>query len=207
MSIGTMPNLPRPPKSQSPVRRSVWISISAVVVILVIVVGLFVVGVIHFSQTQGTPGPCNGCGAPPFAIGAPLAGTCPTGDNFTDNGCSAGEYVYTLTIESSVILLDEILFHTSTDSGGSYIATGTSGFSILSLQGVALAQFSGPSGLMSMTSGWSTYSAGSSPSTPLLTTDSLLIDMGTVSPHDQGYLVYANGTGLFAGTTSPLELP
>jgi len=136
-----------------------------------------------------------------------VAEICPAGDNFTENGCAAGEYVYTLTIESSVIQLDEILFHVSTGSGGNYIATGTSGFSILNLLGVVLAQFSGPSGLMSMTPSWSTYSAGASPSTPLLTTDSLLIDMGTANPHNQGYLVYADGTGSYTGITSGLTLP
>ncbi len=136
-----------------------------------------------------------------------MAETCPSTDTFSENGCAAGEFAYHVTIETSVVLLGDIRFEVQSSASVNYVATGTSGFAILNSSGIVLAEFQAPNGLMSMTESWSTYSGGVNPSTPLTTIDTLLIDMGTANPHDQGYWVYADGTGSYAGTTSAEELP
>jgi len=48
---------------------------------------------------------------------------------------------------------------------------------------------------------------GVTPSTPLTNLDSVVVDMGTTDPMDQGYVFVLVGVGAFSGTTSPLALP
>jgi hypothetical protein len=205
LNTGAQGDSASPPRGRPRFHRSIWIATGLVVGLLAVLAALFATGAITFAPAQG-PESCP-CGAPPFAIGNPVAGICPNGDSFTGDGCAAGEYVYTVTIESSVIQFDEVLFHISSGSGENYVATGASGFSIVNPQGGVLAQFSVPTGLMSMSSGWTTYAVGFSPTSGLLITDSVLVDMGTSNSHGQGCTIFANGTGQFVGTTSPEELP
>jgi hypothetical protein len=176
-----------------------------------VIVGLLAIlvatGVLPLFRSQESPQGCGACGAPPFSIGAAVPGTCPASGTFAVEGCSPGEFTYSLLIESSDVQFGDVRFHAETSAGGNYSATGASGFSILNLSGTVLAQYTAAGGLMSMSVDWGNYLAGVTPSAILLTTDSLLIDMGSANPHGQGYLVFANLTAPYTGYTATQELP
>jgi hypothetical protein len=141
-----------------------------------------------------------------FAVGNPLAGTCPLGGSLAKTGCFSGDFVYSLTIEYSGITFGEILFHVDSANGTVCVATrGESGFSILNSAGAVAAHYRAHAGVMNMTSGW-TYASGTGPSTSLGTDYPILIDVGTVDPQSQGYFFIAVGTGAFSGT-SGVALP
>jgi hypothetical protein len=198
---------PRPPRARRRTPRAAWIGLGSVVVIVGLLAILVATGVLPLFRTQQSPQPCPPCTPPPLAIGPALPGTCAGASTFAVNGCAGGEFTYSLVIESSVIQLEDILFHVEISAGGNYFATGTSGFSILDVAGSVLAQYGATGGLMAMSVGWENYAAGITPTTILLTTDTLLIDMGTANPHSQGYLVFANLTAPYTGYTETEELP
>jgi len=160
-----------------------------------------------FQSTSGPPSGCGLCGAPPFSIGNAIAVTCPPQGSFIANGCSAGDYVYNVTIESSSIQFGEVVFKVTSSSGAPYVATGgTPGFSILNESGKMSARWSATDGNMTMSGGWS-YSQGTTSSTQLNSLYALEVDMGTVNPHDLGYNFEAIGLGRFSGSTAIVGLP
>jgi len=151
------------------------------------------------TQSPGEPNTC--CPGVEFALGDPVPGTCPSAGTFATTGCLAGDFVYTIAIAGSVVTFGNVLFHIETLGGTVYVATGGEpGFSILNSTGVIATQYTAPGGVMAMTSGW-TYSAGTNASTLLTSLYTILLDMGTLDPHGQGYSFVALGTGSFSGTT------
>jgi hypothetical protein len=152
------------------------------------------------SPVQSCSPNCGPPPVPPFAVGNPIAGTCPAGGSFATRGCTFGDFVYNLTIESSSITFGEVLFHIETPNGTLYVASGPySGFAILHSTGSLVAHYQTVGGVMNMTSGWM-YVPGTTASTPLSTIYSIVVDVGTADPHNQGYEFVAYGTGSFSGT-------
>lgn len=164
-----------------------------------------------------------------FAAGNPTSSTgaqttpvaCPMESGTLDlasNYLATGHYVFTLTVESSDILMSSGLFEVETSAGATDVATGGGGFYVVNIAGVAVAASCVSSGGgIKMSSPFSTYynSAGStqcngalcSSSTPLANIYTIVIDVGTANPTGTGLLFVALGTNGYAGTTSPLSLP
>jgi len=151
-------------------------------------------------QPEG--GVCAGCPpGPTFVVGNPLSSSCPSGGTFAATGCSTGEFVYDLTIETSTVTFGDVLFHIETPNGTVYVATGgPSGFSVLNLREAIVAQYSAPGGEMSMNAGW-TYATEVNATTPLTSLYTVLVDMGTTNPEGQGYSFVSEISGSIPGTS------
>lgn len=166
------------------------------------------IGGIHY---EGPGGLCSGAPSKApvgsaFAAGNPRASTCPTGDTYALNGCQAGDYVYTLSVEASSVTLSSVLFEVEHSNGAVDTLSTPGGFSILNISGDAVAQVSLGTAL-DMTNPWTTYYGSVGPTSPLTSTDTIVIDMGTSNPTGTGLLFLATGTGDYTGTTSPVALP
>ncbi|MGP8159041.1 MAG: hypothetical protein ACLPWO_05485 [Thermoplasmata archaeon] len=143
-----------------------------------------------------------------FAVGNPIFSTCAAGATFAANGCLAGDFTYALTIEASAVTFGDVLFEVSTAVGTIYTLAGPGGFSVEGITGTVEASYAvGASSLLVMTTGFTYFGSGVSPSTPLTSVDTILIDMGTVNTAGMGLTFTVLGTGSFSGTTAPLSLP
>ena len=141
-----------------------------------------------------------------FAADQPAGVTCSAGASFPSDGCQAGHFAYTIDIGSSTVNFGGVAFEVTTHSGSVYNATGGLGFTVLSRQGVVVAQFMTNGGGMAMNSSW-IYGPGTSESTGVATTDTIVIDMGTANPHGLNLEFVAIGLGPYSGATQPLKLP
>ncbi|MCI4365288.1 MAG: hypothetical protein L3K10_04415 [Thermoplasmata archaeon] len=169
----------------------------------VAVAGRAVVVPITFSTTNTSNSTPIGTA---FGVGNPILNTCSTGSVYGANLCQGGDYVYTLTIESSTVTFGSVLFEVKSSGGVVLTAASAGGFSIADVSN-ALVTFSSPANrTMAMTSGWA-YVNGTNPSTPITNLYTIVIDVGNGNPAGQGYTFQALGTGSYSGTTSPLSLP
>ena len=188
--------------------------------ILLVAITVVLAAVLYVLISGLTHGPGSTPIGSAFTAGNPVASQCPAGDTFAANGCLAGNYIYTLTIESSTVSFGSVLFEVKT-SAGAIALTGTKagGFSVLTIGGVVAAQstnVAAASGL-AMTATFPTYSAaaGTCGGTGLCSTSSsltnlytIVIDMGSVtSTTGLGYSFVVLGTGSYSGTTNALSLP
>ena len=143
-----------------------------------------------------------------FAVGSPIFSTCAAGSTFAANGCTAGDFTYSLTIEASAVTFADVLFEVRTDVGSVYTISSPGGFSVVGITGTVEASYAvGGSSQLVMMTGFTYFGSGVSPSTPLTSLDTILIDMGTVNPVGTGLSFTVLGTGSFSGTTEPLALP
>jgi hypothetical protein len=158
------------------------------------------------SRCGGGAGSGPGC---PFTVGDPVPGVCPARSTFATVGCLAGDYTYGLTIESSVVTFENVLFEVETPTGSNITITGAGGFAILPSSGGPVAEYSVPSGAaMTMSSrGW-TYASDTSNSSLLAPgLFSILIDLGTTNLTGQHDSFVATLTDGYSGSTSPIFLP
>jgi len=145
-----------------------------------------------------------------FAVGNPVLGQCSAGDSFAVNGCNAGDYTYTLTIEISSVEFGNVLFTVRTASGSNYtVLPGSGGFSIVAITGEVAAQTNSTQmgNTLWMSTNWLTYGPGYVPSYPLTSIDTILIDMGKANPTGLGLTFVVFGSGNYSGSTPPLALP
>jgi len=176
-----------------------------VVVVVVAVVALFIVAsfvwVLSVETGRQTPFSPNLPLGTAFAVGDAVEGTCPAGSTFDMNGCGAGDFQYTATVEASIVTFGDVAFELLTLTGSVVTGTGGLGFTVFNGSGVLLAQHALSGGPMSMSSASWTYASGTSSSTPLVLYDTVVIDVGTVYPVGLGYYFVASGVGPFTGTT------
>jgi zinc-ribbon domain len=150
-----------------------------------------------------------------FNAGNPVASVCGPGDTYASDGCVAGHYIYSLTVEFSVINFTSAEFEVKTSSGAIATATGAGGFSLVTTSGAPGAESATESTTMAMTSPFTVFSANATAchgracttSTPLTSYYTIVIDMGTSSPSGLGYTFVAVGIGSYDGTTYPAVLP
>jgi hypothetical protein len=144
-----------------------------------------------------------------FAAGDPFVSTCPAGDTASKNGCTAGDYVYTLSVESSSVELADVLFEVVTSSAAIDTLSAPGGFTLLDVNGTLVAQstWSDTLAMVIPSDPWSTYGVGQSSSTPLTTLDSIVIDVGTADPIGTGLTFVVLGAGVYTGSTAPISLP
>lgn len=158
-------------------------------------------------------GICHGCGGiTPIGsavnFGHPgLPSQCGVDSTFSGNGCAAGHYEYVVEVESSTIGLGSVNFAVRNATGMADRASAGLGFSIFNATETILAQSAVQGGWMaSNVTGW-TYVWGATRSTPLLPTDTIVIDLGTADPEGQGLTFIGIGSGPYSGTTVALTLP
>ncbi|MGA8709991.1 MAG: hypothetical protein WB786_02025 [Thermoplasmata archaeon] len=191
--------------TELPSKSLIWVGVAATVGTLLLI--LLLVGVVPLLP-QEQVGVCEGCPppGPTFVAGNPSAGTCPSGGMFDARGCVAGDFVYTLTIETSTVTFGDVRFHIETANDAIYVATGAhSGFSILNSSGSVVADYQTRGGPMNMTLTWS-YTAGTNAAVPLTSLYTIDLDMGTTNPHGQGYSFIGVVSGRIPETTV-LPLP
>ena len=174
--------------------------------ILLVAITVVLAAVLYVLISGLTHGPGNTPIGSAFAAGNPTASTCAVGNTYATNGCLAGHYIYTLTIESSTIAFGSIEMQVKTSGQTIFTAAAVGGFSVLNTAGVVVAQ-SAASTTMSMVTTFTFPGALVTSSTPLTNLYTIEIDMGTGNPAGQGYTFDGLGTGSYSGTTSPLALP
>jgi len=154
-----------------------------------------------------------------FAAGHPVTGTCAAGSSQTlgaaaiTGGCKPGDFVYTLTVESSTVSLGSVLFEVRTSAGVAYAAGGaSSSFSVVDVTS-HVAAISVTGSTMAMTSTWQGYGLTTTAptykaSTPITNLHIIVVDMGSASvTTGQGLKFVALGTGSYTGVTGPIDLP
>ena len=142
-----------------------------------------------------------------FAVGNPILSTCAIGSTFTANGCNAGDYTYSLTVESSSVELGDVLFEVATATGGLYALASPGGFSVLSITGSVDAEYPlGSLNSMVMSSPFFFYGSGITNTTALTSIDTILIDMGNTNPAGMGLAFVVQGTNGYSGSVT-LALP
>ncbi len=183
----------------------------AITVVLAAVLYVLIAGLTH------------GPGATPigsaFAAGNPTSGTCSAGSAQTlgavaiSGGCKAGDFTYTLTVESSTVSLGNVLFEVKTSSG-TVFAGGTisSSFAVVDVTS-HVAAISVTGATMAMTTPWQGYGlTTTSPSyhasSSITSLHTIVIDVGSSTPTTgMGLTFVVLGIGSFSGTTGPVHLP
>jgi hypothetical protein len=157
--------------------------------------------------TNTTPPPSTPIGTA-IAVANPVVSTCPAGSTFAANGCLAGDYTYTLTVEQSTVELGNVLFEVRTASGGLYAPNGPGGFSVMNIADSVEAQYPVPTDYsMVMTAPFSEFGSGVTNTTPITSIDSIVLDMGPTDPLGTGLTFTVLGTNGYSGSTSPIALP
>jgi hypothetical protein len=143
-----------------------------------------------------------------FGVGSPILETCPTGSTFVAQGCTSGDYAYTVVIEFSAVYFDNVRLAVVTSAGANYSVSPSGGFSVLAVNASVAAQTSSAQmgGVLAMPTSWQSYAAGTHPSTPLVTTYSIVIDVGTADPTGMGLILQVYGNQGYSGLIS-LALP
>jgi archaeal type IV pilus assembly protein PilA len=175
--------------------------------ILLVAITVVLAAVLYVLISGLTHGPGNTPIGSAFAAGNPTASTCAVGNTYATNGCLAGHFVYTLTIESSTITFGSIEMQVKTSGGTILTAAAVGGFSIVNTAGVVVAQSVPAATIMSMTTTFTFPGGLVTSSTPLTNLYSVEIDMGSGNPAGQGYTFDGLGTGSYSGTTAALALP
>lgn len=190
-----------------------------VATILMVAISVVLAAVLYVLIAGLTHGPGGAPIGSAFTAGHPMGSTCIAGSAKTlgavaiTGGCTPGDFIYTLTIESSSVSFGSVLFEVKTGSGMVFTdGSASSSFAVLDIVGHVTAI--SPTGVpIAMTSKWSGYGLTStvptySDSTPLTSVNTIVIDRGSPIPTTgQGLTFVAIGTGSFSGTTAPISLP
>lgn len=169
------------------------------------------------SLTAGGPSTTPIGGA--FLASHPVSSYCATGSAQTlgasaiSGGCTAGDFVYTLTIESSRVAFGNVLFKVETPTGAVFAGAGASAsFAVIDLSShVVAVSITGPA--LAMTAKWSGYgptltAPAYTSSSPLTNQFEIVIDLGHSAPATgEGLEFVVVGIGSFSGATTPLGLP
>lgn len=143
-----------------------------------------------------------------FAVGDPIFSTCASGDTVPVRGCTAGDYTYTLIIESSSVTFGSVLFEVKTAGGAIYSASSATDFAIVTVSGTAVAYSTFPGGVaLAMVATFAEYTGTTTVATALTTLYTIVIDVGQTSTVGQGLTFDVTGTGGYTGSVSPVTLP
>jgi len=149
-----------------------------------------------------------------FSAGNPVSSICGAASTYAGKGCLTGDYVYTLTVETTGAAFGNVLFEVKTAGGAIDVAASVGGFTVLTVGGTIAAQMTTASTTLAMTATFGTYGGAGvcngalcSTSTPWASIYTIVIDMGTGNPAGTGLLFVAIGTAGYSGTTTALQLP
>jgi flagellin-like protein len=197
-------------------KRGVSPIIATILLVAITVVLAAVLYVLISGLTSG------GVGSKPigsaFTAGNPIASTCTSTSAQTiaaaaiTGGCKSGDFIYTLTVESSTVNFGSVLFEVKTAAGTIATSTVSASFAVLNIaqQVCAISVFTATSGF-AMSSTWANYGLTTTPtfssSSPLTGLYTIVIDMGSATATTGTGLTFVTlGTGGYSGTTS-LSLP
>lgn len=184
------------------------VGIVVIVVVAVIVVSGLTAWLLYFEVSSGTHGPTSTPLGAAFAFGSPQPTNC-TSAWATGKICvTPSDFAYEVPVSASTLSLDNIAFFVETDTGAVFRNVGVAEIAVLSNMGQAVAySVIMPGAGIAMTAGWTNYSSGVIPSTPLYYTDSIVIDMGQVnSTVGQSLILQAIGLNGYSGSV-PIGLP
>ena len=199
-------------------------AVSPIIATILLVAITVVLAAVLYVLISGLTG--GGVGSKPigsaFNAGAPTLSTCTAGSAqtippvaATTGGCTAGDYIYTLTVESSTISFGSAIWEVKSASGAIYTpAAGAAhdGFAILNIaqQVVGIAVTGGAMAMGAVLSSFGPAgecNAGScTTSSPLTTIYTIVVDMGTSNPAGTGLSFVTVGASGYSGTTA-LALP
>jgi len=199
----------RPGRGVSPIIATILLV--AITVVLAAVLYVLIAGL--------TGGPTSTPIGGAFTASHPGSGFCAAGNAQTlgaapiTGGCVAGDFIYTLAIESSRIAFGNVLFKVMTTAGSPFTGGGaTASFAVLDLATHVVAiSVTGPT--IAMSSKWLGYGPTSTAptytdTTPLTNQYLIVIDAGSATPlTGKGLEFVAIGVGSFSGATAPLQLP
>jgi flagellin-like protein len=180
--------------------------------ILLVAITVVLAAVLYVLITGLTHGPGSTPIGSAFAAGNPRSGTCAAGNTLAANGCKAGDFFETLTIEQSTVTYGSVLLEVIVTSTGNAWAAcaGACGMAILSTVGATQAYVSiaAAAGMVMTGSNQFTYVAagitsGSSLSAGVYT---ISLDLGTTATTGLGISFVAIGQGSYSGTTSAVAL-
>jgi hypothetical protein len=142
---------------------------------------------------------------------ASSAGTC-TGAAAPVAACQAsGDYYYVVPILYSPVTFGSVLFEVLTSSGSTYAGTTHGAFAVstTAAPGTSSAKYvaASPYTMLMPSSGFTTYAAGFTGTTPLTSAYEISIDTGTVNPAGGGNSFVVIGIGSYSGQTIPDSLP
>jgi hypothetical protein len=132
----------------------------------------------------------------------PIAGVC-SASEASDGSCtSPGNLIYTVSVDVSTVPLNGVLFGISNSSGGQFVNPGPAEISLVQPSGSPVAFSTIPAGEgLAMTSSWSHYATGYSPSSPLSTRLTILVDFGEAASVGQtGLELLIHGANGYTGT-------
>jgi len=187
--------------------------------ILLVAMGVVIAAVLYILLSGLAHGPGSTPIATAFAAGHPTPGTCVSGSAqilgpvAISGGCSPGDFIYTLSVESSTVSFGSVLFDVRTTSGLAFTGGGaTSSFALLDeASHVAAIGITGTT--IAMAGTWSGY--GLTTTAPTYSTSSsltnlytIVIDSGSSTPiSGQGLIFVALGTGAYSGMAGQIYLP
>lgn len=154
---------------------------------------------IALSFSVGDPVPTN-------TTGSGATSSCGANTTTLAGAIAAGDWGYTLTVETSLVRMGGVLFDVATPQGTNVAQA--SGFYVVNAAGDVAACEAGLAGLMSSPFGTYPSIVGSTYSTRLSSNDTIFIDMGPANPAGQGYSFSARGQlPEYTGITALLSLP
>ena len=180
------------------------IGIVVIVVVAVIVVSGLIAWLLYFEVSSVTRGPISTPLGAAFAFGRPQPTNCTSAWVAGKICVTPSDFAYQVPVSASTISLDNVAFFVETYGGAVFRNVGVAEIAVLSNIGqvVAFAVITPGAGI-AMTAGWTNYSSGVGPSTPLYYTDSIVIDMGQVtSTVGQSLILQAIGLNGYSGTLS-----
>jgi flagellin-like protein len=178
--------------------------------ILLVAITVVLAAVLYVLISGLTHGPGSTPIGSAFAVGNPTETTC-TAAQVTAHQCAtSGDELVTFTIEQSTITMGSVLFEVKAPAGTAYANAGAGQIAIMPLTGTTpVGYFAVPAGGLAQTSSF-TFTGTFSSSTPISTTYSLTIDMGTLATAwtpGAGNYVIGLGVGSYSGTTSAVTIP
>jgi flagellin-like protein len=183
--------------------------------ILLVAITVVLAAVLYVLISGLTHGPGNTPIGSAFSMGAATSSSCGTTTTWTvaNHGCigsaGGGDFIYTLTVETSTVTLGSVLFEVKTAAGGAFVNTGAGGFAIVPLAGGTPACYSAiAAGAGMVMSGTCTVTGSYTSATPLTNVFNIVVDLGQAgSTTGQGLSIIAIGTGSYSGNTAPSSLP
>ena len=179
--------------------------------ILLVAITVVLAAVLYVLITGLTHGPGSTPIGSAFAAGNPRSGTCAATYTLAANGCKAGDFYETLTIEQSTVTFGSVLLEVIVAATGNAwtACAGACGMAILTTTGATAAYVNvAAAAAMVMTGSLQftyvgTTTSGSTLSPGIYT---ISLDLGTGGTTGLGIAFVAIGQGSYSGTTGAVSL-
>lgn len=112
------------------------------------------------------------------------AGPCPAGAGIAPgsmDGCRPGDFTYVVTLMQAGIQLGGFELVVFAENGSVFRSTGPASFAVVASSGEVIASSPLPAGPLEMNASWLGYASGVNTSTPMVLTETIVVDMGQAS--------------------------